>query len=200
MQENKTPLSFREQYNDREETKAANENSLFCIVCGTIMFLYGGMGYLCTGSLLSILCAVVAVIGILTATVGGFFSKVMSKPMALVKKALGFIGNTITKVLLMPVYAVMTVINLFVKNKQNRFRYCSWDDADSIFPSFTTIDFAERKQKKFAFVQVLNDVFASLSKIKMAILFPIAVILLILGIVLFFASSNVVFSFVYTLF
>lgn len=200
MQENKTPLSFREQYNDREETKAANENSLFCIVCGTIMFLYGGMGYLSTGSFLSVLCAVVAVTGILVATVGGFFPKVMSKPMKLIKKVLGFIGNTITKVLLIPVYAVMTAINLFGKNKQNRFRYCSWDDADSISPSFTTINCAERKQKKFAFVQVLNDVFVSLSKIKMAILFPIAVVLIILGIVLFFASSNVVFSFVYTLF
>lgn len=201
MQENKTTLTFREQYTYKQEIKAANENSWFCIIIGTILFLLCGYRYLCTTGILQILSSILAILGIILVFVVGFFPKITAKPVALIKKILGYIGGIITKLLLIPVFLIMTVLNLFIRKKyENTYMYSSWDNCDNIIPEFKTITSVDRKKKKYVFFQIISDIFTSLSQRKMYVLFPVAIILLIIGIILFFASSNAVFSFVYTLF
>ena len=201
MQENKPILTFREQYAYRQEITATNENSWFCIIIGTILFLLCGYRYLCTTGIMHTLCSILAICGILMTFAGGFFPKVTYKPVAFIKKILGYIGSIITKVVLLPVYLVMTILNLFVRKKYEKiYTYRSWDNSDNIIPEFKPINPVDRKKKKYVFFQIISDIFTSLSQRKMYILFPIAIILLIIGIILFFASSNAVFSFVYTLF
>lgn len=155
MQRAKTTPSFREQYAHKQERKIANENSWFCIIIGTVLFLLFGYRYLCSTGTLQILSCILAVFGIILAVVGGFFPKITYKPVAFIKKSLGYIGNVITKIILLPIYLIMTVLNLFTREKYKKtYMYHSWDNCDSIITEFKAISPIDRKKKKYAFFKL----------------------------------------------
>ena len=199
---NRKTKSFREAYYNKKEISIVNEASFFGIIFGIAVFAFSGYNSLCTVGLVNILFKTMSVCAIVLVIVTVAFPMLISKPVAVLKKLFQRIGKIILIVLLSPVYILICLANLLMnKPYSEKFQFARWDNEAKFVPAgFSDYEEVEYKEHKFITLGILDEVFSFFSKKKMFILIPIATLLFILGIIMFFASSNAVFSFIYTLF
>jgi hypothetical protein len=117
------------------------------------------------------------------------------------------IGSAILIILLTIIYGVMVFpVGVFMRKKRKRTGFFTWTGN---FPyeetSFQTIRTDDKKNAgssiKLPFLKSLYNLFGTLIRNKRTFLIPTTVVLVLLGLILFFAASNVVFNFfIYTLF
>lgn len=117
------------------------------------------------------------------------------------------IGNALLLVFLTVIYGVMVLpVGLIMRKKRKSLGFFSWSgDFPYKETSFEEIETAENNgfegSIKSPFLKNIYKLFGTLVRNKRAFLIPAAVILVLLGLILFFAASNVVFNFfIYTLF
>lgn len=193
--------SFGEEYFYKKRIRAANESSIVGIILGFILLLTGAYKALCTIGILCVLCKVVAFSGFVLIILGGFFSPLLEKPVAAMRKLLSVFGSVILKVLIAPVYLFMIIIGIFNrKSYSNKFLFRSWENQCDT--ETTLFDFRKTvyNRKKYVLFDLISRMITLFALYKMYIVIPVVIILFALGLIIFFASSNAVFSFVYTLF
>lgn len=201
MNNKKEAVSFREQYEEQCKTREANENSWFGIISGTALFVIGMYQALCVDGFRCILFYIMAGIGAILLLSGSFFPFALKTPVALIKKIFGFIGKYILRILLLPVYLVMTIINLFThRSYSKKFNFLQWNEDGSVTSEFSEYENIMRRGHRYALLGIVSEVFSVFINRRMFIIIPVVTVLLILGAIMFFASSSAVFSFVYTLF
>ena len=195
------PSSFRETYAQKNRIRAINECSLFCIIWGFAAAVIGAYQAICTQGVAYILYMLLSVSGLVLIVVGIVAPLKMQKGIGFIKKAASAVGNTILKVLLLPAYAAMSLINICRhKTYAKKFGFVNWEqrhNADTAFRDYGNFDPSAHKS---SVLHTVIDVLSFFISNKMYIVIPVIILLLIIGAVMFFASSSAVFSFVYTLF
>lgn len=201
MKNKKSTLSFREQYEISCEKRSINEASWFGIILGFWLAAAGLYNALCLEGILCVISYALAFAGMILFVLGSFLPAFLIKPIKHIKKIFGVVGNYIFRVLLIPIYLVISVLNLFTRNKfSKRFSFVQWKENNDISSEFSDYTQVKRHRHNNILFGIISDVLEALINIRMFVLIPIITILMILGMILFFASSNAVFSFVYTLF
>lgn len=193
--------TFAEEYALRKEVSRINECSWFGICIGIVIILTGSYQSLCTVGFVCVLYKILLCVGILLLLAGSFYPLVLEIPVKIIKKVFSFTGGLILKFLLLPVYLMMILINVFTRKKYSeKFRYVKWRKEYSKEPLFS--DYYNGTQKKYgnATLDIINNTLSFFARNKMFTVIPLVIILLVFGLIMFFASSSAVFSFVYTLF
>lgn len=197
----KTENTFREEYERRNRIKKVNECNWFCIVWGLILFFVCGYQAICTQGLLNAVFIVVALLGLLLLVCGVAVPLKMQKGVAFVKSVFSVFGNAVLKGMLLPVYFVMIWINVFNhKRYTQKFGFKNWDARNSTDTAYFDVNRYDTNKRKHTLLRTGIDVLTIFAGNGMYVVIPVVVILLILGIVMFFASTGAVFSFIYTLF
>lgn len=201
MAETPKTKSFRKQYNNLCKRRKINELSLSGIVSGAVLCAVGLYHTLCfEGGWLAVFYGI-SIIGAVLIVLGTFLPTILETPFKYLKKYTKFIGGFLLKIILIPFYLVMSFINIFTRKKYyGNFGFYKWDDNSNITCEFSEYSNTKSKKHKYVTLGIAEDVFMTLYKNKTFILIPLVAVLLALGFVFFFASSNAVFSFVYTLF
>ena len=193
--------SFEEQYKQKIRLRKSDECSITGIVAGFAFIFTGIYQSLCSIGIAVVVYSVMVCIGTVLVFLGGFFPLAIEKPVMLIKKIFSVIGRYVLRVLIAPVYALLVIINLFTHRRYaEKFGFRRWTegcDAETSFYDYA--DFTAGK-KKYVIPDIISRVIRLFIDNKMYVLIPVVIILLALGTVMFFASTNAVFSFVYTLF
>ncbi len=201
MQKNKAAKTFREEYEHRSTLKAINEYSWFGIIWGLVFAAAGAYWAVCTVGVANVMFKVVSFVGLLLLVVGVIAPLCLRKPVKVIKKAFSALGNIILKVILLPIYLVMTVVNgLTGKKYSSKFGFRNWEERDSLNTAYSDFNNSGESKYKHTFTGTFIKVIGFFVNNGMYVVVPIVIILLVVGFVMFFASSSAVFSFVYTLF
>mgnify|MGYP006383899019 CR=1 FL=1 len=201
MQKNKADKTFTEEYEQRSTLKAINEYSWFGIIWGLALGLLGAYQAICTAGIISIIFKAVSVVGVVLLAVGVMAPLWLRKPAEIIKKAFSAVGNIILKVVLLPVYMVMAVVNLLNNKKySSKCGFKNWEERDSAQTAYSDFNNSGESKYKHTVTGTFVKVIGFFVNNKMYVVVPIVIILLFVGFVMFFASSSAVFSFVYTLF
>lgn len=201
MKKNKTAKTFREEYAQRSRLNAINECSWFCIVCGSVLALSAAYWAVCTVGVLNIMFRTVIVIGFLLVAIGVISPLLIKKLTEIIKKVFSFAGDIILKVILLPVYLILTVVNAFTGKKYSaEFGFINWEERNSVTTAYSDFITSGEGKYKHTITSTIIRVLSFLVNNRMFVLVPIVLLLMILGVIMFFASSSVIFSFVYTLF
>ena len=201
MQKNKA-VSFGE-WKDRTQLKnTVNECSLFGLFAGTALFFGCGYRALCEIGVRETLFFAGAVIGLILIVIGGFFPLVLRFPLKLLKKGTHFLGTQLLRLLMLPVFLILWCMSVFTKKKAGKkYPFTRWSGDDNA-PETSYSPYAEQKYKTSgaAVFSVVNNLLLFLSRNRFFFLIPILILLVLLGLAFFFASSQAVFTFIYTLF
>ncbi len=201
MKNKKGVKTFKALYEQKAQNQRINECSWFGIIIGTLLFVTGTYQSLCTVGILCVLFNIIALLGIVLVVLGGFFPLALEKLVKANKTVFAFIGDWILKILLLPIYVAMIIINFFTHEKYlEKFGFCKYEEKCQKESSFVDYDEHHYKKHRYATIDSVTNVLLFFSNNKMYIMIPIVIVLLVLGIMVFFASSNAVFSFVYTIF
>ncbi len=201
MAEKDEKILFKELYKNYIESRAVNECSWFGIISGICLSSFSAYQSLCTTGVVCIIFKVLAFLGLILIFLGGFLPLKLKKTAQLFKNTFSLVGGIVLKVFLIPVYFVITFINAFkYKKYSNKFNFIQWSEGDIVNSTYYDYNDTIKKRNKNVVIDIINAVFFVFLNKKMYVVIPIVVILLTLGLVMFFASSNAVFSFVYTLF
>lgn len=193
--------TFREEYDCKSRTRALNEYSWFGIAWGIVLALTGAYWAVCTQGVANVMFKAVSLIGFLLLVVGVVAPLVLRKPAEFIRKAFSCVGNIILKLILLPVYLVMTVINAFTNKKYSeKFGFRNWEERHCSGTAFCDFNHTGENKYKHTAIGTVIKVLSFFVNNKMFVVVPVIMILLILGAIMFFASSSAVFSFVYTLF
>lgn len=196
--DNKT---FSQWYAENTEKNKINESSWFGIIGGLVLTLVGVYQALCTDATANLLFKALAFIGLAVVIIAVIFPKILYKPMLILKSLFSFFGGFILKIVLLPVYIFMMLINLFIrKGYKKKFRFVKWDDAQPAKSFFADCENTSDGKGNYTTSRVIGIVMSFFAGNQLYIVIPVIVVLLILGSIAFFASSHAVFSFVYTLF
>lgn len=194
-------ISFEEHYKQRIRLRMSDECSITGIAAGLVLAFTGIYQSLCSVGLACVIFNIMICAGVILVVLGGFFPLLIEKPVTLFKRIFSVIGRYMLRVLVAPVYVFLVIINIFGHRRYaDKFAFYSWKDSCDVKTSFYDYaDFTAYKKKHVA-ADITSRVIRSFINNGMYILVPIVIILLAFGTVLFFASSNAVFSFIYTLF
>lgn len=199
MEKTKSVKTFKESYELKAKSGDINECSWFGIIWGLALFVTGAYQVICTQGILNIIFWVISVLGVVLLVVGVAAPLCLRRLIETVKKVFSIVGSVVLKIILLPVYLVMTIINLFTNKKySSQFGFRNWEErhsSDSVFGDFDSV-----VENKHSSMGVVIRVMSFFINNKMYVVVPIVIVLLIVGAVMFFASSSAVFSFVYTLF
>jgi len=117
------------------------------------------------------------------------------------------IGSVIFFVFLTIVYGVIILpVGLIIRRKRKNLGFLTWSGdfpyEEKAFEEIRTGDTNNADSSiKSPFLKSLYDLFGTLVRNKRAVLIPAAIVLVIIGLILFFAASNIIFNFfIYTLF
>lgn len=193
-------IPFKEEYAQKQKVRAINESSWFCMVWAMLLMLTGTYASLCTQGLVCILCSIAALAGLALFLVGIVLPLKLYRPIKAIQAACSLFGNAVLRVFLFPLYLLMSLINaLRHKKYTEKHGFKNWEDRDRVQSSFCDFSHANPEQNKNSVLRTVISVLGFFAANGMYIVIPVIILLLIIGAVMFFVSSNAVFSFVYTL-
>lgn len=110
------------------------------------------------------------------------------------KKVLSFIGSIIFKIILFVIYFIFVVpVGLIIKSKERK----NLKIMDTNFVDYKTENNFENKKNGF---YNIFQIFRIFNNERYALMLPLIIVLIIIGILLIFVQSSVVTPFIYTLF
>lgn len=193
--------TFSQEYDKRVRLNKVNESSWFGICWGLFMSSTGFYQSLCTEGAWYTFYKIICVFGLLLLLIGSLFPSVLDKPVCFIKKVFSVIGKHLLRLILLPIYLIFSIVNIFIKKTYStKFKYINWEcetEAEPVFENYVEITV---KKSSYVILDTINNTLSFFVKNKIYIAIPLVLILLILGMMMFFASSSAVFSFVYTLF
>lgn len=201
---------YLEAKKHRDEYTETKGETLFGLFFGFLLFLAGIFNNLpIFGSNMrnAVLCIVILSSGLLLMVIGVAVPSALKWPykgFVILTKA---IGNTVFFVVLTVVYSVFILpVGIFWRRSRNAHHFFEWkkgyNGPNSTFLSFRDKDKAPVSEKqRHPFIRTIVDIFGTFVANKRISLVPVLVILVLLGLLLFFVSTSTVFNFfIYTLF
>ena len=140
MRKKETVNTFSQEYDKRARLNKINESSWFGISLGLFMLSVGFYQSLYTVGLWYTLHKIICGIGLLLLLVGSLLPSALNKPVCFIKKFFSIIGKYLLTLLLLPIYSIFSIINIFMKRKYSiRFKYISWEydtEAEPVFEDY----------------------------------------------------------------
>lgn len=198
--------SYIRKQKEFEKDKITKDMGLFGIVGGVVLFGVGGLNYLNNTGIVGTIWFVVASIGFALIALGLIVPDILVRPYNVLLGITSVIGNTIFRVLLLFVYYILIVpFGMITKKKREQYGYLSWDNDENLTLINTSFDEwdeseAQNKRKSNGMLTVFINVIGMMIERKQIFMIPAIIVLVILGLLLFFASSTVLAPFIYTLF
>lgn len=202
-----TYLEIKNQRDEYEETKG---ETIFGLFFGFVLILAGLFNNLPVYGSISlnvVICIVILSTGLLLMLMAVAVPSVLKYPY----KGFVFLGKLIGRavflVLLTLIYIVLVLpVGLFIRRKRKDFGFQNWNNKyvgkDTAFENINTtgIEGVDEISKR-SFLRNIYNLFSLFIRNRRLPLIPVAIILILLGLILFFISSSVVFNFfIYTLF
>ena len=197
--------TYLELKKDRDILEKEKNQIIFGLMGGIILMAVGALNWLSSGpGVWEIVCICIAALGVI------FFLLAIIVP-AFLKypyKAFRFWGNLVGKVLSAVVLAILYFlfifpVGLFLRRKREEQGYFSWGDARpqprSMFADLTQSE-NQPDSAKASYLGILYRLLVLFAANKKYVLIPAVIVLVIVGLILFFVSTNVVTGFIYTLF
>lgn len=186
----------------RLDERRVKDSSLFGLMLGTILIIISFLRWIVSYSNMSYFWEVSGVIGFFLFMTGALVPQCITCFYNGMRYVGNKIGNIIFSVLLFIVYAIFVIpISFFIKDRKKDYSYILWDDE---YKGEETSCFLPWKEKKKVEAKGIRG--ATFGLIQYFILngkiifVPVVIILLMIGIILFFVSSSVFAPFIYTLF
>lgn len=198
----KQPSTFSDFYIRKSDQKAKTEASVFCIIFGLLLLFSFLLKALISIGFVEIISIVLAVFGAVIVFIGTFLPSLAISVLAPLKKVFSFIGTSVLRIILTPLFILMFVPYILMSKKaREKFGYHTWEEQAPEKTTYFSPDSKNVAQSDNgkAFLTI-SSLFSAFSAIKMKILIPIVVILILLGLLFFFIASNPVLGFIYTLF
>ena len=186
----------------RIDEKKVEDSSLFGLMSVIILILISFLRWIVTYSNMAYLWEISGAIGILLFMAGALVPQSITWFYNGMRCIGNKLGNIIFSVLLFIVYGIFVVpISFIMKNRKNNYSYILWDDE---YKGEENSCFSPWKEKKKVEAKGIRGVSFGLIQYMILnrkfIFIPVVVVLLMIGIVLFFVSSSVFAPFIYTLF
>jgi len=196
--------TYLERKTRRDAVEEEKNHIIFGLMGGIILMLAGGLNWLTATGAWEIACICIAALGLIFVLLAIVVPALLKYPY----RAFRFFGNTMGKTIFSVILTVLYVllilpVGLLQRRKRESQGYFTWEqpppEARSMFADLARIGGPEKagSASYFGIAYRLLAVFAANRKF---ILIPIVIILVIVGLVLFFVSSNVMTAFIYTLF
>ena len=168
---------------------------------GVVLFLIGTIQAICHVGFVEILFIIMAVCGVLLFSIGTFMPLLFKPVLEMLGKVGTFLGGYLLRMLMLPVYALLFVVAfIFAGREQKHYEFNVWHSPDLApnprFLPYVQSDFTKKRHKSI--IGTVGNVMRQFSG--NAVLLPVVLILLMIGMVFFFISAHSVFVFVYTLF
>lgn len=189
----------------RESAEDLKNQILFGLIFGWVLFILGSVGYFSVSGGYEIIWVCIGFLGILLICLGVVFPSALKHPYKYVDFFGKKFGDIIFKIILAMIYIILILpIGLMSKKKRTQYSIYEWEDG------FTGIENAFKKREYsgknldhvVAFPKLLNvyRLFGRIIENKWYVIIPATTVMIILGLILFFASTNVVSFFIYTIF
>ena len=198
---------MRETYLEKKARIDAMEEEknhiIFGLMGGTIQMIVGALNWLTAAGAWEVVCVCVAALGLLLVLPAIVVPAFLKYPY----KAFRFFGNTMGKVIfaviLTALYCLFVLpVGLVLRRNREAQGYLSWEQESPEPRSlFADIDrSATQKTGRASYFGIVHRLLAVFAANRKFILIPIVIILVIVGLVLFLVSANVVTGFIYTIF
>lgn len=190
----------------REQSEALKNYILFGLLFGWVLIVACIIGFFSVRGALEILFVTGVLFGILLVCSAVLVPALLRIPYTVVSTITEKIGNILFKVVLSVVYIVIIApVGMLVKKKRKQYRLYRWDEEylgeDSCFvASDAQGDKKPKSTTSFPKMMSAYRLFGLIVKNKWSVLIPVTTLLILLGLILFFASTNVVSFFIYTMF
>jgi len=197
--------TYIELKKDKDILEEEKNQIIFGLMGGIILMVLGALNWLTSGpGVWEIVCICIAALGAV------FFLLAIIVP-AFLKypyKAFRAWGNFVGKILFSFVLAILYLlfifpVGLFLRRKREEQGYFTWDGTPppphSIFADLTQSE-NQARTTKASYLGILYRLLALFAANRKYILIPAVIVLVIVGLILFFVSTNVVTGFIYTLF
>lgn len=186
----------------RLDERRVKDSSLFGLMLGTILIMISLLRWIMTYSNMSYFWEVSGVIGFFLFIAGALVPQCITWFYKGMRYVGNKIGNVIFSVLLFMVYGLLVIpISFLMRNRKKNYSYALWDDE---YKGEDTSCFFPWKEKKKVEARGIRGVSYELIQYFILngkiIFIPVVIILLMIGIILFFVSSSVFAPFIYTLF
>jgi len=197
--------SYIERKKQRDALEEQKNHIIFGLMGGVILAALGVFRWLSATGIWELLYPLIAGIGLL------FILLAIVVPIALKYpyKAFRFFGNCVGKAIFAVILTILYIVIIFpvgllLRRKREAQGYFAWDQAQpkprSMFAELEQAQDRASKSKKATYLGIVLNLFSGLLTNRKYILIPAVVILVIVGLILFFVSSNVVTAFIYTFF
>lgn len=186
----------------RLEEEKIEDSSLFGQIAGTILMLIGFLRWMVSYNNISYLWMILFMFGIFLFIAGVLIPQCI----AWLYDGMRFIGNKvgciIFSVMLFAVYSIFIIpTGYFIRSRRNDYMYVLWDE--EFKGKEISVFFPRKEYKKLEEIGIRGETFKLIQYLIIngkIIFLPVVIILLILGIILFFVSSSIFAPFIYTLF
>lgn len=198
----KTYLEKKEYSDAMEELK--NE-TIFGLMGGIILMAVGVLNWLSAAKPWDVIFICVFFLGLAFLLLGVAAPSLLKYPYKAFRLWGNAVGKAVFAVLLAVLYfPLIFPVGLFLRRKRETQGYFAWKQAQpeprSAFSDIARADGAAASPRRASYWGILYQLFSGLITNRKFILIPAVVILVIVGLILFFVSSNVMTAFIYTLF
>lgn len=195
--------SYLERKKRRDDMEELKNETIFGLMGGILLMLVGAVNWLMATGLREVACVCSFALGFLAFALAIAVPSLLKYPY----KAFRFLGNAAGKAVFAAVLTVFYFllvfpIGLFLRRKREEQGYFTWNAAQPK-PRSTFLGIpraAGSKAGKASYFGILYNLVSGFVTNGKAVLIPVVVILVILGLILFFVSSNVITAFIYTIF
>jgi len=197
--------AYMERKKQNDEMEELKNETIFGLMGGILLVLVGALNWLTAQDFWETVCLCAAALGLLFFVLGIVVPAALKYPYKVFRFWGNLVGKVIFAVVLAALYAVLIFpVGLLQRRKREAQGCCSWDktppELHSAFVDIMQTDNPKAKSGRTSYFGILYQLFSGLVTNRRFILIPVVVILVIVGLVLFFASSNVMTAFIYTLF
>jgi len=198
-------VTYLEQNRSRAERELEKNRSIFGLMGGTILVLFGGLAWLSAtpGSIWSAVFVGLVALGFVVFALGLIAPALLKYPYKAFRAWGNFMGKAVFSIILAVIYVVFVFpVGLLLRNKRGESGYAAWQQPSSCSRS-TFCDIANIETSNIAstsYLGIMHRLLCAFVANKQYVLIPVVVVLVLLGLVFFFISSNVVTAFVYAIF
>jgi len=201
------PAYFK-QLKERRWRKHQQDLAVFGIAGGGLLALFSGFRLFYINDNLEILWTILGVLGLALAVVGLIFPPALDRVLQVYRRAANGLGNILFKLLLAWVYAlVITPVGWLIRHTSGSAPFYSWvGEAPQEIEGWTdkqvddhTLSVAKEGKKRGTLLMPV-DVFAAFIRYRRFVMLPVLVVLIALGVLMFFVSTSSLAPLIYTLF
>lgn len=203
-------MKYLENLTYRRRKAALKNQSVFGILSGALLILFGGWSYYLTITEYTVLWQGMLIIGIVLFLTAVACPALLEKPHQFFNMAAELVGKAIFTVAISLIYfGLVFPFGLLARVKMDRNPFHHWDEKSPYFAAIAWEDKSLEEQKyyyllgresKLGFYLFFLNVISFFFKKRYIIIIPSLVVLILIGIMFFFIQGSVLAPFIYTVF